>query len=140
MLEKKELEKIRKIHVEWENLRERIFKIEDSMTRDSVRASSKNFPYIQHTAVIEGIGESKKKKRYKALLRKKEAELDKILLHIEYELNYIEDPEIRNIIRLKYMDGMTNYQVANVLNEKYNTEKFNDDNIRKKINKKKKKK
>jgi len=134
VLEKRELERVNKLYVEWKNLKDRILKIEDKSTRDSVRASSKNFPYIQHTAVIEGISESKKKKRYKALLKKKEAELDKTLLHIEYELNYIEDPELRDIIRFKYMDGMTNYQVANKLNDNHNTYKYNEDNIRMKIN------
>lgn len=133
MIQKEELEKVSKLKIECENIRKRLDKL-DKIAIDSVSGSSKTFPYIQHTCKIEGIIDSKGKRKLKKMLKNKEAEISKKIVKIEYELNYIDDSEIRQIIRYKYEDCMTNYQVAIKMNKDFKTEKYNEDNIRMKLN------
>lgn len=133
MIQKEELEKVSKIKKECENIRERLDKL-DKIAVDSVSGSSNTFPYIKHICRIEGVIDSKGKRKLKKMLKHKEAELSKKIVNIEYELNYVKDSEMRQIIRYKYEDCMTNYQVAIKMNEDFRTEKYNEDNIRMKLN------
>ena len=51
------------------------------------------------------------KAKYRKIIRSKTYKLEKLKVQLEYELNYIDDPEIRDIIRYKYNDNMTWIQV-----------------------------
>lgn len=133
MISKEELEKIPKLKVEIDNIKKRLEKL-DNIVIDSVNGSSKTFPYIQHTCKIEGVLDSKAKRKLKKLLKQKEIELSKRVINIEYELNHIDDSEIRQIIRYKYENNMTYYQVAMQLNDDYKADKYNEDNVRMKLN------
>ena len=117
MIDKELLEQITALHNEVEDLEKRLKKIENKDTKivkDSVKSSSSQFPYTQHSCVIEGV-EYPKSKRSKYIYRKqikdKKRKLDKLINKIEYELNYIEDSEIRQIIRYKYEDNMNWVQI-----------------------------
>lgn len=52
------------------------------------------------------------------MLEQKQRKIDKELLRIEYELNYIEEADIREIIRLKYFDNFNWIQIMYKLNYK----------------------
>lgn len=80
----------------------------DKVVRDSVCGSSTTWPYIKHSCVVEGVDTSKYRniKKYKRILKQKQEKLQKKINQLEYELNYIEDPEIRRIIRYKYVDKL----------------------------------
>lgn len=117
MIDKELLEQITALHNEVEDLEKRLKKIENKenkIVKDSVKGSSSQFPYTQHSCVIEGV-EYPKSKRSKYIYRKqikdKKRKLDKLINKIEYELNYIEDSEIRQIIRYKYEDNMNWVQI-----------------------------
>ena len=117
MIDKELLEQITALHNEVEDLEKRLKKIENKESKvviDSVKGSSSQFPYTQHSCVIEGV-EYPKSKRSKYIYRKqikdKKRKLDKLINKIEYELNYIEDSEIRQIIRYKYEDNLSWIQV-----------------------------
>ena len=121
MIKKEDLLKFEKLKQERINLKERIDKLEKKPRKeviDGVVGSSKNFPYTSHIYRIEGLEDSieyrKRKniiKKLKKILKQKEIKIDKEILHIEYELNYIEDSEIREIIRLKYEEGLNWVQI-----------------------------
>lgn len=117
MIDKELLEQITALHNEVEDLEKRLKKIENKENKiviDSVKGSSSQFPYTQHSCVIEGV-EYPKSKRSKYIYRKqikdKKRKLDKLINKIEYELNYIEDSEIRQIIRYKYEDNLNWIQI-----------------------------
>lgn len=133
MIDERKLKQIHKLRIESQNLKDRIEKM-NRITQDSVKGSSKSFPYIQHTCVIEGIDDSSQKRKYKRLIKDKERKISKIIINLEYELNKIEDSEINSILRYKYEDDLTYYQVAMKMNEDFKTDKYTEDNIRMKIN------
>lgn len=88
-----------------------------------LRGSSATYPFTQHRFTIKGVKipkDSSIKNKYKKLLKSKKYKLDKMLLNLEYELNYIDDTEIRDIIRYKYNDGKTWLQIMFIMN--YNNE------------------
>ena len=125
MIDEQLLKNITALNDELEDLRRRLKRIENkecTILKDSVKGSSKTYPYIQHNCVIEGVEYSKSKKfryTYKKQIKSKERELEKLINQLEYQLNYIEN-EIRQIIRYKYEDNKTWIQIMFLM--KYNSE------------------
>lgn len=130
MLKKEDLDNLENLKLERDNLIKRINKIKSKPQKiliDGVRGSSRAFPYTQHTIKIEGLDNSityrKRKntiKKLEKMLKQKQRKIDKELVHIEYELNYIEEADIREIIRLKYFDNLNWIQIMYKL--KYKSE------------------
>lgn len=119
------LSQIEDVKKEIKDIEKRIKKIEekaDDIVRDSVTGSSNTFPYIKHNCVVEGenVFKSRNIKKYKKILNKKKEKLQKKIIQLEYDLNYIEDPEIRKIIRHKYVDNMNWVQIMFAM--KYDSE------------------
>lgn len=92
----------------------------NSVIADSVKGSSTNFPYIECHRVIQGVDYKKqiRDRKYRKLLKSKRDRINKLLVQIEYELNYIEDSEIRRIIRYKYFDDCSWIQIMHKMNYK----------------------
>lgn len=108
-MNKKFLIQIEDLNNEVEDIKKRLEKLAakpDKVVRDSVSGSSTTWPYIKHSCVVEGVDESKYRniKKYKRILKKKQEKLQKIINQLEYELDYIDDSDIRRIIRYKYVD------------------------------------
>lgn len=126
MIDKKLLEQIQLISKEQEGLQNRLSKIEtkeNTVALDSVQGSSTTYPYIKHSCAIEGVQVPKNrhlKAKYRKMIRSKTYKLEKLKVQLEYELNYIDDPEIRDIIRYKYNDNLTWIQI--MFKMKYNSE------------------
>lgn len=133
MINKEFLEQISALHNELDDLEKRLRKIENIETKtvkDSVQGSGTSYPYIQHSCTIEGVEYPKTKRSryiYKKQIKSKKAYLEKFINKLEYELNYIEDSKIRQIIRYRYEDNMNWIQIMHRM--KYNTE----DKARKKL-------
>ena len=127
------LDEIENTSNELENLKNRLAKIERrecTTVKDSVQGSSTSYPYIKHNCVIEGVEIPKNKnlkRKYKKLIKSKEYRLEKLRVQLEYELNYVKDSEIRDIIRYRYNDNKTWIQIMFLM--KYN----NEDTARKKL-------
>lgn len=127
------LDEIENTNNELENLKKRLAKIEKrecTTVKDSVQGSSTSYPYIKHNCVIEGVEIPKNKnlkRKYKKLIKSKEYRLEKLRVQLEYELNYVKDSEIRDIIRYRYNDNKTWIQIMFLM--KYN----NEDTARKKL-------
>lgn len=92
----------------------------NSVIADSVKGSSTNFPYIECHRVIQGVDYKKqiRDRKYRKLLKSKRDKINKLLVQIEYDLNYIEDSEIRQIIRYKYFDNCSWIQIMHKMNYK----------------------
>ena len=132
MITKKELEQLENIYKEQEDLEKRIEKLESvpqRIVRDTVKSSSKHFPYIEGHSIITGLEEDNTYKRRKKQLKKlkkmyldNKLKIDKAIIHLEYELKKIEeeDSDIRKIIRLKYEDNLSWIQIMFKMN--YNAE------------------
>ena len=129
-MNKKDLDQIMFLKREVKDLEKRLQNNNISSTvADSVKGSSTNFPYIECHRTIQGVDYKKqiRDKKYRKLLKSKRDKINKLLVQIEYDLNYIEDSEIRQIIRYKYFDNFNWVKIMHLMN--YNTE----DKARKKI-------
>lgn len=121
------LEQINSIRSELKDLNSRIIVLNQQtnpVVVDSVQGSSATYPYIQHNCKIEGSVESFKnkniRKKYKKQIKSKEYKLDKLKNQLEYELNYVEDSEIRRILRYRYEDDLNWVQIMHKM--EYNSE------------------
>lgn len=56
------------------------------------------------------------KRKYKKMIKNKAYRLDKMRLQLEYELNYVENAELRDIIRYRYNDNKTWLQIMFLMN------------------------
>lgn len=117
LMTKEILDEIENINKELQSLKKRLKRIEDkenTVIQDSVQGSSKSYPYIKHSIQIVGVEVPKNrhlKHKYRKMIRNKTYKLEKLKVQLEYELNYVKDSEIREIIRYKYNDNMTWLQV-----------------------------
>ena len=82
---------------------------------DSVRASSAQFPYVQHTVLIEGLEKKTGLDEYYDRRNKFKLQLQDKKKQIEDQLEEIEDPKIRLIINFRYIDKKTWNEVAQKL-------------------------
>ena len=82
-----------------------------TMATDVVSGSSDEFPYSARHFRIEGVDQSKES-ALQAKLRQKKKKLERELLKVEKYLDQIEDPEIRQIVRLRDELGMSWNDVA----------------------------
>ena len=132
MIDKSVFEKIKDLKTEYEDLEKRLNEEENKVLVDSVKGSSKYYPYTQHTMTVEGIQDSRRYKKYKRMLKKKQKEIEKKMVNFEYQMHYVDDGEMKTLLRLKYIDGLTNFQIAHKMNEKGN-KKYTEDSVRMQI-------
>ena len=120
------LDEIENTNKELQSLEKRLKKIENKecrVVKDSVQGSGTNYPYIKHNCVIEGVEIPKNrhlKAKYRKMIKSKKFRLEKLRVQLEYELNYVKDSEIRDIIRHRYNDNKTWVQIMFLMN--YNSE------------------
>lgn len=107
----KNLKDIAKIRREIKGLELMIHSNRKTMATDVVSGSSDEFPYSARHFRIEGVDQSKES-ALQAKLRQKKKKLERELLKVEKYLDQIEDPEIRQIVRLRDELGMSWNDVA----------------------------
>ena len=121
------IEEIKDIERRLRNIEKR----EKTILGDSVTGSEEEYPYIKRNFRVNGVSNklfsSKAKRQYKKMLKSKKYKYEKMVKQIEYELNYIDNSEIRRIIRYRYYDNLSWIQIQ--IKMKYNSE----DTARKKI-------
>lgn len=118
---------------EYEDLDDRLRKEENKVLADSVSASSTEYPYTSHSVKIESIQDSEKLRKYKKMIKAKKRKIGEKILDFEYQMNNVEKSEIRMLLRYKYIDGLTNYQIAHKMNDK-NLGDYTEESVRMKIN------
>ncbi len=101
-----------------------IEKKEKTILGDFVTGSEHEYPYIKRNFRINGVSNkifsSKTKRQYKKMLKSKKYRYEKMVKQIEYELNYINNSEIRRIIRFRYYDNLSWIQIQ--IKMQYNSE------------------
>ena len=107
----KNLKDIAKIRREIKGLELMIHSNRKTMATDVVSGSSDEFPYSVRHFRIEGVDQSKESALQMRPQRKKK-KLERELLKVEKYLDQIEDPEIRQIVRLRDELGMSWNDVA----------------------------
>ena len=107
----KNLKDIAKIRREIKGLELMIHSNRKTMATDVVSGSSDEFPYSVRHFRIEGVDQSKES-ALQVKLRHKKKKLERELLKVEKYLDQIEDPEIRQIVRLRDELGMSWNDVA----------------------------
>ena len=107
----KNLKDIARIRREIKGLELMIHSNRKTMATDVVSGSSDEFPYSARHFRIEGVDQSKES-ALQAKLRQKKKKLERELLKVEKYLDQIEDPEIRQIVRLRDELGMSWNDVA----------------------------
>lgn len=133
MIDKRVLEQLSSLNIELDNIEKRLEEIETKprkIVQDSVQGSSSEYPYTSHTMKIEGIEEQRyniRKKVLKKQYRSKIKRIKKLLKNVEYELNYIKDSEIREIIRMRYEENLSWIQIQ------IRTKSDSEDKARKKL-------
>ena len=105
------LKNIAKIRREIKGLELIIHSNRKTMATDVVSGSSDEFPYSVRHFRIEGVDQSRESVLQMRLQRKKK-KLERELLKVEKYLDQIEDPEIRQIVRLRDELGMSWNDVA----------------------------
>ena len=109
-MNKEELSKLIQIKAEIEQIKEELHTIEPEFGIDAVKGSSKNFPYTEHSIIIEGYDYKtyeNKTKRIQNRLNRKIIELveekDKLTEYIYKQ----EDSDLRQILTYRYINGLT---------------------------------
>ena len=123
-MDKELLEQISHLHREKKDLRERLEELESKPlkhVKDSVQGSGTSYPFVQHHCTIEGVEYSRQgvqRRRLRKLIKSAQRNIDKKIKNLEYELEKIEDSEIRQIIRYKYEDNLSWVQIMFKMNYK----------------------
>lgn len=111
-----ELEQYQAEKKECADIKQRMSKLggRKNIVCDTVRGSMVDYPFTAHTIRIEGI--SQKSINYRAILHAQyRRKHDAVLAHtvkVEYWLESVRDARVRNIVRYRYMDGMSWREVS----------------------------
>ena len=114
-MDKKQLKQLRYLKNEIKILKEQIENLDYTITTDSVKGSSPYFPYVEHSIKITGIDTEDYNRKTRRLQRKLERRVEELLDLVEETNDFIEsidDSLIRQIISLRYINGLTWEQVA----------------------------
>lgn len=116
-MDKKQLEQLRHLVKEIELLKKQIADAEAAIdtVSDTVTGSSRSFPYTQHIIRITGIdiqGHNRKIRRLKATLGRRLEKLISVREELEEYIASIPDSEIRQILTLRYVEGLSWQQIA----------------------------
>lgn len=128
---KEELEEVFHLPKEIQQIEERIERIrkQSEMVSDVVQNGYKRHAVIYGVDIMRKYRIEKNENKLRDFKKKLEDKKHEIEEYIET----IPFSEIRQIFRFRYYDGLELYKVATEMNKKYKTDKYNDDNVRKRI-------
>ena len=111
---KEKLEQYQSLCKEIKELKQEIDSMcRDTTTKDSVTGSSPHYPYTIHQIVIEGVDYE-----HRPIVEAMQRQLQRAInqrMEIEEYIASIDDSQIRQVIRLKYVQGYSWQRVATVL-------------------------
>ncbi|MFV3012980.1 RNA polymerase subunit sigma-24 [Clostridium botulinum] len=112
---KEQLKQLRYLKTEIEAIKKQIDNLECTMAIDKVRGSSSHFPYVQRSFTIEGVDYeeyNRKTIRLRKKLSRRISELMDLVEETNEFIEGIEDSLTRQIISLRYINGLTWEDVA----------------------------
>ncbi|AJD32897.1 RNA polymerase subunit sigma-24 [Clostridium sporogenes] len=114
-MDKEQLKQLRYLKTEIEAIKKQIDNLEYTMAIDKVRGSSSHFPYVQRSFTIEGVNYeeyNRKTIRLRKKLSRRISELMDLVEETNEFIEGIEDSLTRQIISLRYINGLTWEEVA----------------------------
>ncbi len=114
-MNKEQLSQLRYLKGEIEILKKQIEDIDYTITTDSVKGSSPYFPYTERNFLITGVDYQGYDNKLNRLQRKLSRRIDELIDLVEETndyINNIDDSLIRQIITLRYINGLEWKQVA----------------------------
>lgn len=110
----RELDQYAAMKAELDELREYIKRLESGVVHDRVQGSMDEHPYTLRTFDVEGIAPKNvdKVQGLRNMLMAKEYELSAALWTIEEWMRSVGDAQIRRVIRMRFMQGMSWAKVA----------------------------
>ena len=114
-MSKEQLKQFKYLKTEIETIKKQIEDLDYTIVTDSVRGSDSEFPYTMRSFKIEGIDKDDYNRRVKRLQRKLSRRVEELLDLTEEANEFIEgidDSLVRQIITLRYVNGLTWEQVA----------------------------
>ena len=114
-MDKEQLSQLRYLKTEIEMLKKQIENLDYTIATDSVKGSSPYFPYTERNFKITGVdyqGYENKAERLQRRLDRRIAELIDVIDETYEYIENIGDSLIRQIISLRYINGLTWNQVA----------------------------
>lgn len=114
-MNKEQLSQLRYLKGEIEILKKQIEDIDYTITTDSVKGSSPYFPYTERNFLITGVDHQGYDNKLNRLQRKLSRRIDELIDLVEETndyINNIDDSLIRQIITLRYINGLEWKQVA----------------------------
>ncbi len=96
---------------------EALQKKEVPVVTGKVKASSRDFPYLEHriSVQMDEPVESDRIKRMFRIYRERQEKIGQQMLQIEEFINGIDDTEIRQIFELRFIEGQKQEQIAKVM-------------------------
>lgn len=114
-MNKEQLKQLRYLKNEIDILKEQITNLDYTIATDSVRGSDNEFPYTERSFTITGIDYEDYNRKMRRLQRKLNRRIDELVDLVEETCEYIDnidDSLIRQIITLRYVNGLSWNQVA----------------------------
>ena len=114
-VDKKQLKQLRYLKKEIDILKKQIENLDYTMTTVSVKGSNPDFPYEERNFKITGIDYETYNKKLNRLQKKLSRRVKELIDLVEETYEYIDnidDSLIRQIISLRYINGLTWEQVA----------------------------
>jgi hypothetical protein len=133
---KEKLINLKKIKKEIEQIKTQIENLDVELTQDSVTGSENNFPYIKRNFTIKGYayGDYENKiERLQNKLKKKLHELMDERDSADDFINSVEDSDVRQILRYRYIDGLCWEQIGYNMGYSWETVRKKHDNYLKNI-------
>lgn len=119
-MDKQSLMDYQKLKREQELLLRRIEALQKKEVRvvtGKVKASSRDFPYTEHRVSVQMDEpvESDRIKRMLRIYRERQEKIGQQMLQIEEFINGIDDPEIRQIFEMRFIEGRKLREIAEVV-------------------------
>ncbi|MBY6878480.1 hypothetical protein [Clostridium botulinum] len=114
-MNKEELKQLRYIKTEIESIKKQLSDLDYTVATDKVRGSSSHFPYVQRSFTITGVDYEEYNRKAERLRRKLNKRIKELIDLVEKTNEFIEDIEdslTRQIISLRYINGLTWEEVA----------------------------
>ncbi|GAA0083147.1 RNA polymerase subunit sigma-24 [Clostridium sp. CTA-6] len=115
-MNKEELKQLRYIKSEIESIKKQLSDLDYTVATDKVRGSSSHFPYVQRSFTITGVDYEEYNKKVERLRRKLNKRIKELINLVEKTNEFIEDIDdslIKQVISLRYINGLTWEDVAN---------------------------
>jgi DNA-directed RNA polymerase specialized sigma24 family protein len=117
MITKEILKQYSDLQKEIKELERRIERVKNKKTQvvsDSVKGSSKYFPFEERVFTITGIENDKEQQieKLNTILIKRKSKCEEIKLEIEEFINAIPDSRTRRVFSLRYINGLNWLQIA----------------------------